>query len=193
MKKAPRPAPKARSERVAQHTGVLQVSRRRHALTGFLFALPFLAGFFAFYLVPFAISIGQSFFKPGRFAGGENYAEVFASDAFRLAAFNTGRFMLIGVPLVMVLSMVLALLLYRRFAGAGLIRSVFLFPLVVPIASTVMVVQVFFAEGGIANSLLAALGLSVQSWLQSEWAFALLLFLYVWKNIGYNIVLLLRG
>lgn len=169
---------------------------RREALTGLGFAAPFLVGFILFFIAPFLVSIGYTFTfgaGGGAFVGFSNYVDVLQSGAFRLAAWNTFRFILIGVPLIMLCGLLFSLLLYEKFKGAAFFRSVFLYPLVIPIASTVMVVQVFLSESGILNTVLGRLGIPVQSWLSSDTAFYVLIGLYVWKNCGYNIVLFLAG
>lgn len=170
--------------------------KHKEAATGVAFASPFLIGFLVFFVAPFLVSIYYTFtFGTGgtNFVGFDNYIDVLQSGAFQLAAWNTFRFILVGVPLIMVLSMVFSLLLFKKFAGASFFRSIFLYPLVIPIASTVMVFQVFLSESGILNTLLDSMGLPMQDWLQSDKAFYVLVFLYVWKNCGYNIVLMLAG
>lgn len=170
--------------------------KTRYALTGLTFTLPFLAGFALLYLIPFVWSIQRTFTAGAggaRFVGLWNYTDLFRSAAFRLAAGNTFRFIVIGVPLLMALSFALALALYRKFRGAGFFRSAFLLPMVLPVASVVTVVQAFFGDGGLVNGLLEALGLPVESWLNSSRAFPLLIGLYIWKNCGYNMILFLAG
>lgn len=164
--------------------------------TAWFLVAPVLVGVFVFFAVPFCITVWYSFtFGVGgaEFVALANYAKVFRSSAFLLAARNTLRFLGIAVPLIMLLGFVLALLLQRKFAGTRLFRSVLLFPLVVPVASIVMVLQVFFATRGILNTTLAYLGLPVTQWLDSPAAFWVLVGLYVWKNCGYNVILMLAG
>jgi multiple sugar transport system permease protein len=169
-------------------------SIKRTARIGILMSIPFLLGFFIFYIIPFIISISYTF-TTGRsaFAGLRNYMDVFASSAFRLAAWNTVRFIFIGVPLAMASSLCISLLLYRRFRGSRIFRTILLSPMIIPVASIAMFMQVFFADGGIVNSILTTVGIPVQQWLSSDWAFVLLVMLYIWKNIGYNMVLILAG
>ncbi len=119
--------------------------------------------------------------------------DIFGSAAFRLAAWNTFRFILIGVPLLMLVSLVLALLLFDKFRGASFFRSLFMYPLVLPAASVVIVVQAFFSNDGLVNQFLSWLGLPIEDWVQSEYAFPLLIALYIWKNCGYDLVLFLAG
>ena len=172
--------------------------KTRNALTGYLLALPFLIGFAGFYLIPFLWSIRFTFTSGSggtAFVGLRNYLDIFSSAAFRLAAWNTFRFIVIGVPLLMVFSFLLALLLFDRFKGATFFRSLFLYPLVLPAASVVIVVQAFFSDGGLVNQLLSTLGLPqfANDWIQSEYAFPILVGLYIWKNCGYDLILFLAG
>ena len=99
--------------------------RRREALKGILFILPFLAGFVVFYLWPFLTGMKQTFLFSGKFVGLQHYREVWSSEAFRLALGNTLRFIAVGAPLGMVVSLALALGLQRKFTGSSFLRSVF--------------------------------------------------------------------
>ena len=170
--------------------------KTRNALSGYLLALPFLIGFAGFYLIPFLWSIRFTFTSGSggtAFVGLRNYMDIFGSAAFQLAAWNTFRFILIGVPLLMLVSLVLALLLFDKFRGASFFRSLFMYPLVLPAASVVIVVQAFFSNDGLVNQFLSWLGLPIEDWVQSEYAFPLLIALYIWKNCGYDLVLFLAG
>ena len=165
---------------------------------GFIILVPFLIGFLSFYIFPFLVSISYTFTSGtglgGNYVGFRNYVSVFGSAAFILAVKNTFRFLALGLPIIIILSFIIASLLFNAFRGSKFFRSVFLFPLVVPIGAIVMFVQVFFADSGVLNTLLASLGVTVDSsWLFGERAFWVLILLYVWKNCGYNIILFLAG
>lgn len=62
-----------------------------------------------------------------------------------------------------------------------------------PVAGTLILVELLFAQTGIINEGLYALGLPIVEWLHSEYAFAVVLLLYLWKNTGYAVILLLSG
>ncbi len=176
-------------------TGKLTMRGRERA-QGYAFVSIYLIGFIVFFVVPFIVSIVYTFTfgtSGTNFVGIDNYVRVIKSTAFQLAAYNTGRFLLFGVPLIMVISTVLALLLQSRFGGSSVFRSIFLYPMVVPIASTVMVFQVILANSGILNTILAKFEIYGIRWIDSDYAFYVMLFLYLWKNCGYNIVLILSG
>jgi multiple sugar transport system permease protein len=165
---------------------------RRHALTGLLFSSPAILGMLAFFLVPFGVSLYLSMsggVGSGELVGLRNYVDMLGNATFQLAAINTGKFIVVAVLLIMALSLGVALLLHRRLRGYNFFRTVFVFPLVLPVSSVILFFNILFAEKGAVNGWFNALGLPVVNWLNSPWAFAVLVLLYVWKNIGYNIIL----
>jgi len=80
-----------------------------------------------------------------------------------------------------------------RVGSNAIFTSVFVFPLILPIASVVLFFQIIFAGDGVVNQILAAMGFSVTNWLYSDSAFTVLVILYIWKNCGYNIILFLAA
>ncbi|MBQ8040283.1 MAG: sugar ABC transporter permease [Lachnospiraceae bacterium] len=152
----------------------------RRKYTGILLFLPIFIGMLVFFAIPFGMVVSYSFGLGGgqvRFVGLENYRKVLNSEAFQLAAGNTAKFLVIGVPLLLVLALCVALLLRRNLPGQKLCANSILLPLVLPIASIVMVVE----------------WLVPAPVLESPAAFWVLLVLYLWKNCGYITVLLLAG
>lgn len=167
--------------------------QKRRALAGIAYASVPVAGFLVFFAVPFGISIVRSF-QSGltqEFVGWENYISVASSNSFRLAAANTFRFICIGVPGIILFSLLMALALDQKIKGHGFFRTIFLTPYVIPVASTVMVFQIVFEQSGILNCLCFQ-QLPI-NFLHSDNAFYILLLLYVWKNFGYNMLLFLTG
>ena len=170
--------------------------QKKEMLTGFLLALPAIAGMLVFFLIPFGVAIFISFTSgvgTSDFVGLRNYLSMLQNSAFQLAAGNTAKFIGVAVPLIMVISLLIALLLYQKLKGYDFFRTVFIFPLVLPVASVVLLFQLVFDVNGAFNSLLMATGLPIDDWLNSSNAFFVLVLLYVWKNTGYNIVLFLAA
>ena len=170
--------------------------QRKRSWVGFLFVLPFLTGFVIFFFIPFVWSIAYSFtggVGGMRFVGLSHYQSLFASQAFQTAAVNTLRFLLIGVPLVIFFGLAVALVLYGEFKGNSLLRSVFLYPLTVPIAALITVVRFVFEKDGALNHMLSIFGMQGSDWLDSSAAFGVLILIFVWKNCGYNMLLFLAG
>lgn len=165
--------------------------------TGFLFVLPSLIGVAFFILIPSADVVRRSFTEAvsGAWAGLENYRTVFSNRAFRLAAYNTLRFEGICIPLLLVLSLLAALLLNALdMKGARqFFKSCFLVPMAIPVASAVLLWKVLFHERGLMSGLLHMLGLSGSDWMRTPWAFWILVASYIWKNLGYDVILWLAA
>ena len=165
---------------------------------GYLFAGPLLLGFLLFYVLPFGQvvvwdSLSQGTGKSQLFVGLENYSRMFQNDMFRMAFGNTLGFLGIGLPVILLVSYGLALFLKRQARRFQLLRTVFLLPYVMPVAGTVLLVDLLFSREGLVNRLLLTLGLPLADWLQSPAAFWVMLILYLWKSTGYAVVLLLAG
>ncbi|MCL2814729.1 MAG: sugar ABC transporter permease [Oscillospiraceae bacterium] len=165
---------------------------RRESFVGILFCLPSTVGMMLFFAVPFGVCVCMSFAENlniSNFVGVQNYIDVLSSAAFRLAAWNTLKFNLVAVPLIMVISLAVALLLFRKLRGYNFFRTVFIFPLVLPVASVVLVFQIIFSETGMINNILGFLNITPVDWINSSNSFFMLVVLYLWKNSGYNIIL----
>ena len=113
----------------------------RKAFHGYILIAPVMIGCLVFTLIPFGIVLRYSFTQgygaAGMFVGMEHYTKMFQNDLFRLAFFNTMKFLAIGLPLIMLLSYLLALLMQKQAGKHKLLKSVFLFPYIMPVAGTV--------------------------------------------------------
>ena len=164
---------------------------------GYLYIAPLVIGCLVFYLIPFVLVIQYSFSGgSGRslhFIGLENYQKVWENDTFQLAFINTARFLAVGLPLIMVVSYLIALLLKSHAERHKLLKSVFLFPYIMPVAGTVLLIDLIFGMTGGLNRLLELFHVPAADWLSGPEAFWIVLLLYLWKNSGYTVILLLAG
>jgi len=167
---------------------------RRELLAALAFLAPSLAGFSVFYLIPFGQSVLNSF--QDRLGGSftlSNYKELLLSSSFQKAASNTFWFTAISVPILVFVSLLLALLLNQRVFLRNWLRTAYVLPLVVPVASIVLVWQILFDWNGALNAVMQSFGFDRQDWMKSEWAGFVIVLVYIWKNIGYNVILFLAG
>ena len=157
---------------------------------GVLFLLPGLAGVAVFVLIPFGRVTFSSFLTSltGQFVGIRNYRSIFQNTAFRLAAGNTARFMAMGVPLLLLVSLGLALVIGGS-PGRDRYKYLYLLPMAVPAATMVLVWKMLFAKQGFLNRILG----SCVDFLKEDSAFYILVGSYLWKNLGYTLVLWLAG
>ena len=165
--------------------------KRREAAIGLLLAAPAVMGLLAFLVLPFGYTFLRSFTSGlgwGRFVGVENYAQLFGNRLFLLALKNTFLFLACGLALILPLSLFLALLLQKTGKwGKGLAMAL-LFPMVLPASAIVIVVNLVFAENGLLSQITGP-----TPWMDSPFAFVILLGLYLWKNVGMAVVILLAG
>lgn len=154
------------------------------------FLAPGFAGVVIFVLLPFADVVRRSFFSSvtGKWKGLLNYWQVFENTAFRRAVWNTLRFTLCCLPLLMILGFLMALLLTRG-KRPGPIKTLFLFPMAVPATVVVLVWKMVFERGGFMGQLLG----KPEGFMENGSAFWILVFSYVWKNLGYTVVLWITG
>ena len=169
--------------------------RLREAGSGYLFLLPSLLGTGGFVLIPFLDVFRRSFLQAvgNGFVGLENYRQVLSNEAFRLAAGNTARFMLFCLPMLLVLSLCMAVLVGYLTHFQRWVKTGFLLPMAIPAASVVVFFRMLFDGKGWLNLFLGKMGLEARDWLTSGYAFWVLSACYIWKNLGYDMILWLAG
>lgn len=168
--------------------------KKAGAWKGFFFILPSLCGLILFYLLPYLDVIKRSFSSPvtGIFTGLDNYWLVFGNKAFQLAVKNTVRFIITCVPILVISSLLVAVILQKNVKG-NLLKTGFLFPMAIPVASVVLLWKGVFDPQGFLNSFLNLFGISGNDWMNTKSAFWVLVFSYVWKNMGYCMILWLAS
>jgi len=172
-----------------------QAAKKGEALAALAFLAPSMAGILIFFLIPFVDTVRRSFFDArGRnFIGLNGYISVLGNRAFQLAAANTAKFIAICIPLLLLASIVIALLVRAVRPRGKVFKTTYLLPMAVPVASIVLLWQVLFNQNGIMNSALASLGAQPIDFMGSSAAFWVLVFTYLWKNSGYDMILWLAG
>ena len=171
-------------------------NRVRDFLKSMCFLSPSLLGVGLFFVLPFAVVIYYSLIDgvgSKNFVGLENFIKLFDNSAFLLAAKNTLLFSAFAVPLAVVLAIVLALMLECRIPFKSHFRTFFLSPMMVPVASVVLIWQVLFNYNGSVNELMLLFGAEKIDWLLSEYSMVVVLLLFLWKNLGYNMILFMAG
>ena len=127
--------------------------------------------------------------------GLENYLEVFAHPHFHRVLLNTFVLTAGSVAATILLGLGLALLLNQKLAFRNGARSVLFAPYVLSGAAIAVVwVYLFDPTFGLIRNLLAPLGLPSPFWLRDpNWAMLAVTIVYVWKNVGYTLVIFLAG
>jgi len=154
-----------------------------------LFIVPSFFGVAMFFIIPFVMSLGYAATDArGNFVGLSNFAGLFGNESFRLATVNTVKFMVVAIPLNIIIPLFIACLLFHMIGNVWL-KMIFMSPLVIPSACVAFFFQSLFMSNGLLSRIL---GENID-WLQTEYSFVIVVGVYIWKNMGFNLVLALAG
>ncbi len=129
----------------------------------------------------------------GPWIGLENYRLVLDDPTFREAVKHSA-FLLLAVPIMLAISVVVALFLYERMRGWRIYRSILFIPYILAVAIVGIVAAYMFQLNGVVNGFLGAVGLGAleQDWIgSSDWALRTILIVIVWREVGFGIILFL--
>lgn len=178
----------------------LTLQQKRDTRSAYLMLSPFLLLFIVFSLVPIAENVWYSFtnyrFAPGyRFVGLDNYIAMFKDAIFVKSLVNTLIYTLFSVAILGVLGFFAALCLNRRSRTARLAQVFFVIPYATSMVAVSMIwLLLFDPTNGPINKLLLSMGLSATKWLfDADLALPCLIFVNIWKNTGYVMILYLAG
>lgn len=179
---------------------------RGRAVAGLLLSAPALAVIALFFAVPMAASLLLSvtdfdlyaLADPGslRFIGLANYAAVLGDPQFWSAMRNTAYFVVVGGPLSIAVSLAAALLVDAKLARCkGFFRTVFFLPVTTTIVAVAVVWRyLYHPRFGLLNQALVALGFAPIDWLgDPAWSMPAIILMAVWKNFGFNMIVLVAG
>src|ERR1700738_982412 len=176
------------------------------AQAAWLFVAPALLAIAVFFVLPVAAALvmsGTDFdiyaladLRNVRFIGLDNYVQLLQRPLFWQALLNTLFFVVVGVPLSVAVSLLAALLLNSPLARfKGLYRTALFVPVVATLAAVAVTWRfLLHTRYGLLNYGLSSLGFSPIDWLGNpRWAMPAIMLLSVWKNFGYNMIILLAG
>ncbi|MEU4697963.1 carbohydrate ABC transporter permease [Nonomuraea dietziae] len=169
-------------------------------IAGWSFAGPATLVILGFSLVPMAWALALSFtdsdlMTPGRNVGLDNYRALLEDPVFFQALRNTGLLLVLYIPASLVAGLLVAVLLNRKVRGIGFYRTCFLVPYIVSATATGLLMGfIFDRDFGLANGLLAKLGLPIQGLLSSpSQAMLVLTLIFFWTRFGFSVVIYLAA
>lgn len=178
----------------------------RASVAGWVFAAPALIVLGVFFALPVASALLLSLtdfdlyaladLDNLRFVALGNYLDLLRTPLFWKSLGNTAYFVVIGVPLSIAVSLGAALLLNAKVARfKGLFRTALFAPVVTTLVAVAVIWRyLFHTSYGLVNWALGHLGVSPVDWLgDPTWAMPTIILFAVWKNFGYNMVILLAG
>ncbi|MFP4381576.1 MAG: carbohydrate ABC transporter permease [Candidatus Sumerlaeia bacterium] len=192
------------------------MSHRRHeTMAALLFLLPNALGFLIFSFLPIIASLTLAFFRWSPLSGMDQFFEtldfvglknfwgvigfhgheesgLFANDPYFWKYLYNTVFLMMGIPVSIMGSLILASLLNRRLRGTRLFVTVFFLPSITSgVATFAIWLGLLNPETGLMNAILGAIGIPGPDWLNSvAWAKPSLIMMGLWGSIGgYNMVL----
>lgn len=179
--------------------GPLRVSKlmRTNKIEPFLFLAPALVVLLLVFGYPIyrllvmslqRVSGGKVFFS-----GLNNFQIVFQDGDF-IQAVQHNLILLICVPIMVIAALFLAILLFERIRGWQFYRTTLFLPYLLPITVVGLVFSYIFQLSGVLNDILNALGMQFLAldWLGStKLALPTLMFVIVWKEMGFGVILFL--
>lgn len=172
-------------------------------LAPYFFILPFLITLVVFWLIPVGRSVMMSFqeviYGQGTFIGTENYERLWGDKVFWTAVFNSFRYMVLTLAILVPIPMVLASVINSKI-GSSRIKGFFKASLFVPALTSVVVAGIVFrlmfseTESGLMNQVVGFFGFGPVRWLREDLTgLAALLLLALWRWAGVNTMYFLAG
>lgn len=156
-----------------------------------LLLLPGLLGLMVFYVAPFFggiwFSLRDGTFQ-NAFVGMDNYLRVWRNPMFQMGMKNTWELSLICAPAIWLMAFLLAAMLKTLGQRSAPFRNVLLLPYLMPTSAMLLIWTLLFDYGGVINRLAVALGYERVLW-QEEALRAPIVIMYIWKNVGFSVVL----
>ncbi|MBV8931390.1 MAG: sugar ABC transporter permease, partial [Kutzneria sp.] len=189
----------AATTRAGKRTGP-GAARRRERWTAAVFLAPDLLGLLIFLVLPMVLCVVLGFFRVdglGRydFIGFDNYVRMVSDPQFWSSLRVTLVYIVFLVPLVFIVSLVLALLVKQKIPLVGLFRTVYFLPYMISLVVVGLLWKFMLADdGGIIPSALHAVGVPAPSFLgQPGYALASVVVMGIWVYAGYYMVIFLAG
>lgn len=163
---------------------------------GILFVLPAIVGTFIFVIIPIFCSFALSFTEWNllgdiKFVGIENYKTVLFEKEFLQIFVNTLVFAISTTIFAVIIPLVIASILNSKIKCAELFKTIYFLPFITPaIVIAIVWAWIFDPNIGLVNSIFKM----HLTWLfDTHLAMPVLIFVSVWKLIGYNVILFLTG
>lgn len=166
---------------------------KKQVIWAYIFLLPSLIGIAVFYVIPYIMCIYSSLTSNGSFAGLSNYIEIFSNKAFQYALRNTVIFTVIAIPLLMIISFLIAKFLNSFEKISSFFRSAYLMPIVIPAVSMIYIWQLLFDDYGVINGILSSIGIDTLHFFSGKMSMVMIILIYIWKNCGFCVILFTAG
>lgn len=174
--------------------------KKSKGVSVFLFLFPYMLIFFLIRLIPSIAGIGISFTKwsiigSPKFIGLANYIALYKDSNFHKALVNTLMFLLVTLPMLIILSLFVAIVMNQKIRGRNAVRTIAILPyVIIPAVVGIMWNWLYEANFGIINFVISKLGGQPIAWLlDKRYALSAVSVVIIWSFLGYNMILYLAG
>ncbi|MHB8065064.1 MAG: carbohydrate ABC transporter permease [Ruminiclostridium sp.] len=174
--------------------------KRSQGKVAALFLLPYLLIFFVFRVIPSIGGLVMSLFKwnivgNAKFNGINNFVRLVKDPYFTVSLKNTFLFFAMTLPVLVIVSLLLAVLMNQKVRLTNAVRTISIMPYVlIPAVVGIIWNWLYDNNFGILNYYLKGVGLSPIEWLTNEnWALFSVAIVTIWSYLGYNMILYLAG
>lgn len=172
---------------------------RRRTIMGYIFIMPFILGFFLWFLGPAIVAGYLSFHRwnllsPPRFVGTMNFERLLSDPLILTSLKATAIYTVTSVPLSLIFAFFLAVLINTKIRGIAIFRTIYYLPTIVPfVASAILWAWLLNTEFGLLNAAIRALGGTKVAWLQEPfWAMTSFVIMSMWA-VGGPMIIFLAG
>ena len=191
------PAPIEQGSLFARFSRLVSTRKFKETLLWYGLLSPSLIIIFGFSTVPLFWSIYYSLTKgsmlgPKTFVGIENYVKAATHPIFLLTLKNTAYYAFLTVPIVILLGIVIAIILFQIPKGQGFFRGTFYFPLITPVVIAANIwAYLVNRDFGPVNHILGWFGVPGIDWLGSPtWAIPAIVMMEIWRGFGFYVIIL---
>jgi putative chitobiose transport system permease protein len=191
----------AYARKLARERGAVSVLERRRTFAAYMFLAPAFAFLLIFLVVPLIQVIYYSFtdfdlLTPPTWIGLENYSQLFQDELFWQSILKSFTYLIV-TPILIVLSIILAIVVNRPLRGIAVFRALYYIPVVISAVAIGIIFDFVFAEPvGLINGLLRQLGLierPIHFLTEPDLILPSIMGVTVWRGIGYYMVMFLAG
>ncbi len=166
----------------------------------YLFLLPAGIVLLIFFFIPFFHTFVLSFqdystsiYHPA-WVGLQNYIKLLHNPVFYKVMLNTFIYLFVAVPFLVIFPLLVAILINQKIRGVTLYKILIYLPVIVSIVVAAIAFKWLYADQGILNYIVTSMGFQSIGWLTDpDWALYSVIWVTIWKGIGYYMIIYLAA
>lgn len=166
----------------------------------YLFLLPAGIVLLIFFFIPFFHTFVLSFqdystsiYHPA-WVGLQNYIKLLHNPVFYKVMLNTFIYLFVAVPFLVIFPLFVAILINQKIQGVTLYKILIYLPVIVSIVVAAIAFKWLYADQGILNYIVTSMGFQSIGWLTDpDWALYSVIWVTIWKGIGYYMIIYLAA